>query len=66
VYGGGSLLFFVVSYLLVPDLRGFSTEEVDWLYENKIPVRNIREYEGKAKEAVSAMEAIMGHQKESA
>lgn len=64
MYGGGCL-FFVVSYFLVPDLRGFATEEVDWLYENKIPVRKIREYQGKAREAVSAMEANMGHSKES-
>lgn len=56
VYGGGSLLFFVVSYWLVPDLRGFSTEEVDWVYENKIPVMKIREHHNQAKEAVSAME----------
>ena len=63
VYGGGSLLFFVVSYLLVPDLRGFATEEVDWLYENKVPVWKIREYVGKAKEAVQALEASMVHRR---
>lgn len=63
MYGGGSLLIFLASYWLVPDLRGFATEEVDWLYENKIPVRKIQDYQGKAKEAVAAMEANMGHQK---
>jgi hypothetical protein len=67
VYGGGSLLFFVISYWLIPDLRGLSTEEVDWMYENKIPVQNIREYLVEAKEAVSAMEhqLQMQHHKKS-
>jgi len=63
VYGGGSLLFFVISYLLVPDLRGFAKEEVGWLYENQVPVWKIRDYVGKAKEAVQAMEANMMQEK---
>lgn len=63
VYGGGSLLFFAVSYLVVPDLRGFSTEEIDWLYEEKIPVWKIQEYVGRAAEEVLAMEANLGHEK---
>jgi hypothetical protein len=63
VYGGGSLLFFIVSYLLVLDLRGFATEEVDWLYENQVPVWKIRDYFGKAKEAVEALEANIVHVK---
>jgi hypothetical protein len=56
VYSGDSLLFFVVSNLLVLDQRGFATEEVNWLYENKVPVWKIKDYFGKAKEAVSALE----------
>jgi hypothetical protein len=64
IYGGGSLLFFIVSYLMVPDLRGFSTEEVDWLYEQKIPVWKIQENVGKAKEGVQAMEAHLEHEKD--
>lgn len=64
VYGGGSLLFLAVSFLLVPDLRGFAIEEVDWLYENKISVRKFRDYsDGKAKEGVAAMEAQMANEK---
>lgn len=63
VYGAGSLLFFVVSYFLVPDLRGFSTEEIDWLYDQKIPAFKFQEYVGKAKEGVQAMEANLGHEK---
>jgi hypothetical protein len=63
VYGGGSLLFFVVSCLLVPDLRGLSTEEVDWIYEQKIPVWKIQEHVGRAREEVLAMEANLGHEK---
>ncbi|RDW69283.1 MFS general substrate transporter-53 [Coleophoma cylindrospora] len=57
VYGGGSLLFVLGSFFLVPDLRGFAVEEVDWLYENKISVLKFRDYaDGKAKEAVVAKE----------
>jgi len=63
VYGGGSLLFFVVSCLLVPDLSGLSTEEVDWIYEQKIPVWKIQEHVGRAREEVLAMEANLGHEK---
>ena len=64
VYGGGSLLFLVVSYILVPDLRGFAIEEVDWLYEKKISVRKFREYsDGRAKEGVAAMETQMTDEK---
>ena len=64
VYGGGSLLLLILSFVLVPDLRGFAIEEVDWLYETKIPVRNFREYsDGRAKEGVAAMEAEMANRK---
>ncbi|KAF8854053.1 hypothetical protein BDZ45DRAFT_706740 [Acephala macrosclerotiorum] len=63
VYGGGSLLFLIFSFFLVPDLRGFSTEEVDWSYENKVPVWKIQENAAKAKEGVQAMEANMQHEK---
>lgn len=64
VYGGGSLLFLVVSFLVVPDLRGFAIEEVDWLYENKILVRKFRDYsDGNAKEGVAAMEAQVANEK---
>lgn len=63
VYGGGSLLFLVVSYLLVPDLRGFAVEEVDWLYENKVPVWKFQESALAAKQGVAAMEEKMVHEK---
>jgi hypothetical protein len=51
------------SLISVPDLRGFATEEVDWLYENKVPAWKIRDYVGKAKEAVQAMEANIMQEK---
>ncbi|KUJ16635.1 MFS general substrate transporter [Mollisia scopiformis] len=63
VYGGGSLLFFIFSFLLVPDLRGFSTEEIDWLYENKVPSWRIQENVVAAKEGILAMEANFQHEK---
>ncbi|KAL3427197.1 maltose permease MAL61 [Phlyctema vagabunda] len=55
VYGGGSFLFLVVSYFLVPELKGFAVEEIDWLYENGIPVRKFQDYaDGRARDAVVA------------
>lgn len=55
VFGGASLLLFVVSYPLIPDLRGLSTTEIDWLYENKISPRKFQEYaNGRAAEGVAA------------
>lgn len=63
VYGGGSLLFLAVSYMLVPDLRGFAIEEVDWLYDNKVAVWNFQKSREAAKEGVAAMEAQLVHEK---
>jgi hypothetical protein len=63
VYGAGSLVFIVGSYFLVPDLRGFAIEEVDWMYENKVPVWKFRDNIEQAKEGVAAMEAQMENEK---
>ncbi|TVY81732.1 Maltose permease MAL61 [Lachnellula suecica] len=63
VYGGGSLLFLLVSYILVPDLRGLATEEVDWLYQKKIAVRNFQKNAEAAKQGVASMEAQLEHEK---
>ncbi|KAH6676746.1 general substrate transporter [Halenospora varia] len=63
VYGAGSLIFVIVSFILVPDLRGLAIEEVDWLYENKVPVWKFKENVQRAKEGVAAMEAQMEHEK---
>jgi hypothetical protein len=46
VFAGASLLLFILSYPLVPDLRGLTTGEVDWLYENGVPVRQFQRYKG--------------------
>lgn len=63
VYGGGSLLFFLVSFVIIPDLRGFAIEEVDWLYENKIPVRKFQDNVAAAKEGIVAWEAHLDQEK---
>ena len=63
VYGGGSLLFLVISYILVPDLRGFAIEEVDWLYDNRVPVWKFQKNVEAAKEGVAAMEARLQNEK---
>ncbi|RAQ98716.1 MFS general substrate transporter [Stemphylium lycopersici] len=40
VFMGSSVLLLVSSWYMVPDLHGFTTDEVDWLYSQKIPVRH--------------------------
>ncbi|KAF3041898.1 hypothetical protein E8E12_005761 [Didymella heteroderae] len=57
VFMGTSVLLLIGSWFLVPDLQGFTTEEVDWLYTQKISVRHFQQYaDGRAK-AGAAMRA---------
>ena len=42
IFAGASVVLLLASYPLVPDLRGFSTVEVDRLYESKISVRRFQ------------------------
>jgi len=60
VFMGSSVVLVIGSYFLVPDLQGFSTDEVDWLYENKISVLEFQKYaDGRAKEgALSKAEDV--------
>lgn len=54
VFMGSSLLLLVGSYYLVPDLQGFTTAEVDWLYEQKISIPKFQAYaDGRAKEGAA-------------
>ncbi len=39
VYAGSSILLLLVSYFLIPETKGLTTEEIDYLYENKISPR---------------------------
>lgn len=55
VFAGASLALLLVSYPLIPDLRGLSTAEIDWLYENKISPRRFQEYtDGRVAQAIAA------------
>lgn len=54
VFMGCSVLLFVGSWFLVPDLQGFTADEVDWLYSQKIPVWRFQDYaDGRAKEGAA-------------
>ncbi|KAF1926886.1 general substrate transporter [Didymella exigua CBS 183.55] len=54
VFMGSSVLLLIGSWFLVPDLKGFTTEEVDWLYKQKISVRHFQQYaDGRAKEGAA-------------
>ncbi|KAF2623270.1 general substrate transporter [Macroventuria anomochaeta] len=54
VFMASSVLLFIGSWILVPDLHGFTTDEVDWLYSQKIPVRHFQQYaDGRAKEGAA-------------
>ena len=59
VFAAASLVLLLVSYPLIPDLRGLSTAEIDWLYENKISPRKFQEYtHGRAAEGVAAAAGV--------
>lgn len=61
VFMGSSVLLFVGSWFLVPDLHGFTTDEVDWLYSQKISVRHFQQYaDGRAKQGVAMRAATTG------
>jgi|TARA_R110002003_G_scaffold130_14_gene12253 hypothetical protein len=54
VFMGTSILLLVGSWYLVPDLSGFTTAEVDWLYEQRIAPRKFQRYaDGRAKEGAT-------------
>ncbi|GAB7348640.1 hypothetical protein MBLNU459_g7012t1 [Dothideomycetes sp. NU459] len=56
VFAAASAVLFLASYFVVPDLRGFATDEIDWLYESKISVRKFQEHnDGRAREGVAAI-----------
>jgi hypothetical protein len=47
---GTSVLLLLGSWYLVPDLSGFTTAEIDWLYEQRIEPRKFHQYgDGRAK-----------------
>lgn len=39
VFMGSSVLLLFVSYFWIPEIRGLTTEEIDYLYENKVSPR---------------------------
>ena len=39
VFMGGSSILFVMAYLWIPETHGLTTEEIDYLYENKVSPR---------------------------
>ncbi|KAL2800974.1 general substrate transporter [Aspergillus keveii] len=43
-FAGITVLLIAGAYLLVPDTTGLSTEEIDRLYEDKVPVRKFQKY----------------------
>jgi hypothetical protein len=62
VFMGTSVLLFIGSYFLVPDLHGFTIHEVDWLYSQKIPVRSFQKYaDGRAKEGAAMRNETVEH-----
>lgn len=56
IFAGASVLLFAASYLLVPNLQGFGTLEIDWLYQHKISVREFQEHREDVASDLSARE----------
>lgn len=46
VFMGSSIVLLLVSFFIVPELHGYSREEIDWLYMKRIPVRQFAKYRG--------------------
>lgn len=54
MFAAASAISFLVSYFLVSDLRGFATDEIDWLCEKRINVRKFQEYnDGRASDGAA-------------
>ncbi len=47
MYGAGSAIYLVGSWFLVPDLKGLTMEEVDWIYREGVQIWKIRALAGK-------------------
>jgi hypothetical protein len=41
VFMGCSIILFVMAYFWIPETHGLTTEEIDYLYENKISPRKL-------------------------
>lgn len=46
VYAGTSVFLIVIAYLYCPNTAGLSTEEIDHLYEQKVPPRQFQAQHG--------------------
>ncbi|KAF4550726.1 Sugar (and other) transporter-like protein 12 [Elsinoe fawcettii] len=56
VFAGASLVLFAASWFVVPNLKDFATDEVDWLYEKRISVRSFEQYnDGRAKDGAAEL-----------
>lgn len=42
VFMGSSIILLVMAYLWIPETHGLTTEEIDYLYENKVNPRKFR------------------------
>lgn len=45
IYGSASVVSVVVAWLLIPEMKGRSLEEVDEMFEKEVPLRKFRGYQ---------------------
>ena len=45
IYGPLGLVALCFVFFFVPDCKGKSMEEIDWLFHNNVPLRQFRNYE---------------------
>ena len=36
------LVYFIVSFFIIPDTQSMKMDEIDWLYENGVPARKFQ------------------------
>ena len=41
VFMGSSIILFIMAYFWIPETHGLTTEEIDYMYENKVSPRKL-------------------------
>lgn len=55
IWGASSLLYFIVSWFLVPETFSLGVPEIDWMFVNKIAMKD---FQKKKMEASAAQEVL--------
>ncbi|KAL5329517.1 hypothetical protein ACEPPN_003031 [Leptodophora sp. 'Broadleaf-Isolate-01'] len=54
IWGATAAIYFVASWYLVPETFGLTMQEMDWMFENKVAVKDFQKRKVEAGEAIAA------------